>query len=394
MKQRILVAIASVLLAALILLMLPPIHPAADLPTAPTNPAPSTPPTTQPTPGSVRLYSCDPETLPALAKLAADYTARTGVEVSVLTAGDTGCMPMLEMLMGGENPPTLLCMHSQQDLLKWQDSLLDLTGTALETALCSADFGFRSGGKLLGLPMAVEGMGLLSNPPLMSVVISRQDVLDMGLRTSVQLLEMNGVTAFANVPHGMPVWLRLLQSSDGAAMRDFLDLHMENQIGTGNPMDQFMSGKTAFFLGTTADYDQLSQQPDQELPLNEVDILPTGTGEGLHYLCKTAWGVNGNANPNDIDATLDFLQWMVTATEEGAAPIDQLQNLSPFLGAGWYGNQLEKKLRKYMQLEPAVLVWEAGDRNSRDLLLALGVYVNDPTDANWKAIEALLKNNG
>lgn len=394
MKQRILVAVASVLLAALILLMLPPIHPAADQPATPINPTPGTPPTTLPDPGSVRLYSCDPETLPALAKLAADYTARTGVEVTVLTAGDTGCMAMLEMLMNGENPPTILCMHSQQNLQHWQDSLLDLTGTALETALCSADFGFRSGDKLLGLPMELEGMGLLFNAQLLSVVMSRSDIVDYTtLVTAVQILEANGLTAFASVSHGMPVWLRLLQSSDGAAMRDFLDLYMNNQIGTGNPMDQFMSGKTVFFLGTTADYEALSQQPDQKLQLRNLDILPACTGQGLHYVCKTAWGVNSNANPNDIAATLDFLQWMVTATEEEAAPIDHLQNLAPFLGAGWYGNQLEKKLRSYMQTEPAVLVWEASDRNSRDLLLALDAYVNNPTDANWKAIEALMKNN-
>lgn len=388
MKTRILIAAISVLLAALILLLLPPATAPVPQPTDPTRTDP--PSTSAPAPGAVRLYSCSQETLPALTQLAADYTARTGVEVVVLTAGETGCMPMLEMLMQGENPPTILCMHRQQDLLKWQGSLLDLRGTALEAALCNPSLGFRTGEKLLALPIELEGMGLLSNRPLMSVVISRQDVLDMGLRTSVQLLEMNGVTAFASVPHGMPVWLRLLQSSEGAAMRDFLDLYMDNQIGTGNPMDQFMSGKTAFFLGTTADYGQLSQQPNQELSLNEVDILPTGTGEGLHYLCKTAWGVNGNARAADVEASLDFLQWLVTATEESAAPIDQLQILVPFRDSTWYGNQLEKKLRNYMQTEAAVLVWDARIANDRPLMLALDAYTKNPNDENWNALMALL----
>ena len=389
MKTRIWIAAISVLLSAVILLLLPQAMPPVTQPTDSLRPA--TQPTTAPAPGVVRLYSCNQETLPVLTQLATDYTARTGAEVVVLTAGDTGCMPMLEMLMQGENPPTILCMHSQTDLLTWRDSLLDLSGTALEEALCSPSFGFRQDGKLLAVPMAVEGMGLLVNARLLSVVMTRNDILDYAsLATAVQILESNGLTAFANVPVGMPVWLRMLHSSDRDTMRSFLDLYVNNQIGTGNAMDQFMSGKTVFILGTTADYNQLSQQPDQVLALRDLDILPSCTGEGLQYLCKTAWGVNGNARPADVEASLDFLQWLVTATEEAPAPVDQLQVLAPFRDSAWYANQLEKKLRGYMQTESAVLVWDARIANDRPLLLALDAYTKDPSDENWNALIALI----
>ena len=389
MKTRILIAAISVLLAALILLLLPPATAPVTQSTDPTRT--ETPSTSAPAPGAVRLYSCSQEILPALTQLAADYTARTGVEVVVLTAGKTGCMPMLEMLMQGENPPTILCMHSQQDLLKWQGSLLDLRGTALEAALCNPSLGFRTGDKLLALPIELEGMGLLFNARLLSVVMTRNDIWDYtSLATAVQILESNGLTAFANVPVGMPVWLRMLYSSDRDTMRSFLDLYMNNQIGKGDAMDQFMSGKTVFFLGTTTDYEPLSQQPNQELALRDLDILPSCTGEGLQYLCKTAWGVNGSARAADVEASLDFLQWLVTATEEAAAPIDQLQILVPFRDSAWYGNQLEKKLRNYMQTEAAVLVWDARIANDRPLMLALDAYTKNPNDENWNALMALL----
>ena len=389
MKTRIWIAAISVLLSAVILLLLPQATKPVAPPTGPIRP--ENPTTTAPAPGVVRLYSCNQETLPVLTQLAADYTARTGVEVVVLTAGDTGCMPMLEMLMKGENSPTILCMHSQKDLLTWQDTLLDLSGTALEETLCSPSFGFRVDGKLLAVPMAVEGMGLLFNARLLSVVMTRNDIWDYtSLATAVQILESNGLTAFASVPVGMPVWLRMLHSSDRDTMRSFLDLYMDNQIGKGDAMDQFMSGKTVFILGTTADYELLSQQPNQVLALRDLDILPSCTGQGLQYLCRAAWGVNGSARPADVEASLDFLQWLVTATAEAAAPIDQLQILVPFRDSAWYANQLEKKLRGYMQTESAVLVWDARIANDRPLLLALSNYVDNPTDANWNALIALI----
>lgn len=390
MKTRIWIAAISVLLAAAILLLLPQAKKPVAQPTNPTVPEnPTT--TTTPVPGMVRLYSCNQETLPVLTQLAADYTARTGVEVVVLTAGDNGCAPMLEMLMQSENPPTILCLHSQKDLTAWQDALLDLSGTALEEALCNPGLGFRQDGKLLAVPMAVEGLGLLFNARLLSVVMSRSDISDYAsLATAVQILESNGLTAFASVPTYMPVWLRLLHSSDRDTMRSFLDLYMDNQIGTGDAMDQFMSGKTVFILGTTADYDQLSQQPNQVLALRDLDILPSCTGQGLQYLCRTAWGVNGSAKPADVEASLEFLRWLVTATEEAPAPVDQLQVLAPFRDCAWYGNQLEKKLRSYMQTEPAVLVWDARVTDDQLLMMALANYAKNPIDANWAAVTALL----
>lgn len=390
MKTRIWIAAISVLLAAAILLLLPQTTKPVAQPTNPTVPEnPTT--TTTPVPGMVRLYSCNQETLPVLTQLAADYTARTGVEVVVLTAGDNGCVPMLEMLMQSENPPTILCMHSQKDLLKWQDALLDLSGTALEAALCNPGLGFRQDGKLLAVPMAVEGLGLLFNARLLSVVMSRSDISDYAsLATAVQILESNGLTAFASVPTYMPVWLRLLHSSDRDTMRSFLDLYMDNQIGTGDAMDQFMSGKTVFILGTTADYGLLSQQPNQVLALRDLDILPSCTGQGLQYLCRTAWGVNGSAKPADVEASLEFLRWLVTATEEAPAPVDQLQILAPFRDCAWYSNQLEKKLRSYMQTESAVLIWDARVTDDQLLMMALANYAKNPIDANWAAVTALL----
>lgn len=399
MKTRIWIAAISVLLAALILLLLPLVDPSPAQPTVPTEPSHGStpPPDTLPAdPGVVRLYCCSEEKSAILSQMAAEYAELTGTEVLLLSAGDNGCQATLRTLMESENPPTVLCMHSQADLLQWQGSLLDLRGTALEEALYADAFGWRMEGKLLAVPMELEGMGLLFNSQMLAVSHSRSDITDYAsLATAVQILESNGLTAFSNVPQFRQVWLPLLQSGDTDTIRAFLDLYMANKAGDGDALTQFAGGEAVFYLGTTAAYSQLSQQEELVLELRNLDILPTCTGEGMHYICSTAWGVNGSARPADMEATVEFLTWLVTATEGAAAPVDQLQTLAPFKGAAWYGNQLEKKLRGYMQTEAATMIWRTTAMQNRDLLLALGNYTSSPTDANWAALVALLpQNNG
>ncbi len=396
MKQRILVAAASIVLAALILLLLPAdLSPGLPpLPTGPNRPtAPNdTTPTTQPAdPGVVRLYCCDTEKAAILAQLAADYSALTGTEVVLLSAGEAGCQATVQTLMESEDPPTILCLHSQADLVKWQGSLLDLSGTGLDEALYADAFGWRVDGKLLALPMELEGMGLLFNAQMLSVALSRNDIVDYtSLATAVQIMKNNGLKAFSNVPSLDLAWLELLNSSDPDTLRAFLNLHMANNAGEGDGLQQFAAGKAVFYLGTTGVYGQLSQQENTVLDLRDLNILPTCTAEGMHYICSAAWGVNGSAKPADIQATVAFLTWLVTATEKAAAPVDQLQTLAPFQGAAWYGNQLEKKLRGYMKTEAATMIWNTTVMQNRDLLLALSNYNAAPTDANWAALVALL----
>ena len=168
MKKRILVAVASVVLAALILLLLPLSTPQTT-PTESTAATPSgtnhtTQPSDQPTnpsnvpdaEGVVRLYSCDDGFLAGFESLAAEYTALTGVEVVVLRPEADGCQETLKRFMESEDPPTVLCVHSQRQLKNWSHTLLDLQGTPLAAALSNQDLGLWLGSKMQGVPAGVE----------------------------------------------------------------------------------------------------------------------------------------------------------------------------------------------------------------------------------------------
>ncbi len=396
MKQRIIVAAASLVLAALILLLLPLDPKGPQMGTNSTDPTGTgviTDPTgnvqTKPLEGcEVRLYSCDEATHTLFAELAAEYSALTGIEVEVLGSEEDGCQATLQRLMESEDPPTVLCVHSQKQLLDWQNTLLDLGGTTLAEAMSNDGLGLRVNGKLLAIPLAVEAYGLLVNAELIGTkgALSRNDIYDLSsLSTAVQILKNNSVKAFPmpNVTL-MDAWY-LVMGEELESTRAFLDLFIANGNKTGDAMEQFLDGKAAFRLGGSWEYDTLAAYTDRTFHVRNLDILPNFAVGAMQYVCSTAWCVNASARQEDIRATLNFLTWMVTA-DQGAAPVDRLQQLSPFADAAWYGNQLQKKLRGYMQTEKAVLQWKMEDASDKRLLLALTTYMAENNDDNWKVV--------
>lgn len=396
MKQRILVAAASLVLAALILLLLPVSSPDPGISTGPsgTSHSPnqsgssSTPVVTQPAaPGVVRLYSCEDNVIAVLTELAAEYTTLTGVEVVVMGRDADGCQATLQRYMESEDPPTVFCIHSRSQLNFWKDSLLDLDDTDLAAALCNEGLCMRMDGKLLAIPTAVEGYGLLANLEVLSTVLSRSDIYDFNsLSMWTQILKSNSITPFPPAAPTLRDAWHLLIGEDLDSTKAFLDLYLANSSISGNAMELFLQGKTAFYLGGTWEYDTMASFTDQTMDLRNLDIIPNYAEGAMQYVCSTAWCVNAGARQDDIDATLAFLDWVVTPGEAGTLPIDRLQILTPFTGANWYGNQLEKKLRHYMQKEGAVLQWKDADSGDKRLLLALTAYMESNTNDNWEVL--------
>ncbi len=396
MKQRILVAVACFALAALILLLLPLPPNGPDASTGPTDTGHTNPNTTPPSNvtlppenSTVRLYSCDESVRAFFAAVAADYTDLTGVEVVVMAPEEDGCQASLQRYMESDEPPTVLCIHSQSQLKSWKDSLLDLGNTGLAEMLCNDGLGMRLDGKLLGIPMAVDGYGLLMNAELLASkgALSRNDIFDLpSLTTAVQILKNNSVKAFPTASFTMQDAWHLLMGGDLDSARAFIDLYLANGNKSGNTMTLFLDGKSAFCLGGSWEYDTLASITGSELHVRNLDILPHYAAGAMQYVCSTVWSVNAGASEDNIRATLHFLKWMVTAGEDTPAPVDRLEKLTVFVDSAWYGNQLEKKLRSYMQTEAAVLQWKETTTTGNRLLLALTEYINDSNETNWEAV--------
>ena len=407
MKQRILIAAVSVLLAALILLLVPlePREPNGTISTEPshltgtvpgiTNPT-SPPPTTQPPePAVVRLYSCSQAHLAAYAQMAEEYTAIRGLELELLGPNEgESCQEALARYLAGENPPTVFCVHAQSQLTALEGSLLDLSGTVLADKLVSDAFSIRLGQRMLGIPYDVEGYGLLANSQILGAVFTRDEITNSdtyptpfaALTGWLKILKDNSIKPFAVAAFTQQDAWDLLMSQDLDQTRAFIDLYLTCATASGDAMALFAGGKTAFYLGGSRDYDALVSTPDAKLNVRDLDILPNYSAGAMQYICDGVWCVNANARQVDIDAALAFMGWLVTAGDDGAAPVDALQTMSPFADAAWYGNQLEKKLRTYMRTETAVLQWSGGQVDAESLLAVLNAYQTDRTDENWQQV--------
>ena len=410
---------AIVAVAAIVLVVLltqpkapevPPTTAPSTVPTQPTEP-PTVP--TEPA-GEVRLYQCDPALAQKWNDLAQRYTAETGVKVTILTAGGD-CASSLPTYMEGDGAATIFCLHHAQDLTKWKDACLDLTGSAIANALHQDIFALKDGEAILGVAGNIESYGIIYNSKLLARAgYTASDIQDFAsLKNAVQNITANkrslGFSAFASpdltdTSHGALLCLLAGLSEDDSVLRNFWDLYISNNVRSGAALTQtnrndslndFLSGKAVFYLGGTWDYEALSQIEDYYL-----GMLPVYTGEeqgnlGLHHSCTNYWCVNAQSSELDQAASLDFLAWLVTAGESTPAPVDYLELLTPYVDTKHTGNPLGQLVLDSMEKDQNSINWNSCDELSPELLAqfgqALATYTKKPNDENWEAITSLSK---
>lgn len=414
MKKWIIGLYAIVAVAALCLVVMLTIP---DQPTPPTEPStvPTVPTTvpTEPAPvGQVRLYMCDPERAATWQALAAAYTEQTGISVTILTA-DPDCEGTPMEYLSGDNAATIFCLHHAHELEQRQEYCLDLAGTDIAGKLHQDIFTLKSGDTISGVAFSIESYGIIYNSLLLADAgFTQSDIADFtSLSNVVKNITTNkrklGFSAFSSpdlssTDHGAMLCLLAGLTEDEAVLRSFWDLYTANCVRSGSKLTQstrddaledFLGGKAVFYLGGTWDYESLSQIEDYYL-----GFMPVFTGEtqdqlGIHHACTGYWCVNSQADRLDIDVSLDFLSWLVTAQEDGSAPADVLGYLMPFMDTAYAGNPLEKLVLDSIKSSQDNVRWNSCDTLSPELLQEFGealiAYTKNPTDENWAAVAAL-----
>ena len=381
-----------------------PTEPATQPPTQPTTQPPTTTTTAPPPPGQVRLYICDKTMLEIYAFLAVEYYAATGTEVILLTNGeDESCEEGLARYMASDAPPTMFCVHREETLETYADSLYNLTGTQAARQLYNPDFGMYHGEKLAALPVAVDWFGYIYNASLLKdAAFTRADFYrsDMTGYNSMAYIAKY-LTSMKTYPFGKPNFsatsdqglASLLSTalSDPEQIRSFIDLYVGNSRSTVNALTSFQNELIVFYAGTTATFEEVLG-----LGIDKLDLLPAFVkgSNAMRYTCNDFWAVTGVGYGPDIQETLTFLGWMVTEGSNGRVPIDSLGLLSPYQDATVVRNSLEKLLRQYMAQEPVCLVWDNSCVEQADFdafCQALADYYAKPNDTTWEKVEKLMK---
>lgn len=353
-----------------------------------TDPCP-TEPTTPPEPvGQVRFVNSDSAVQAAWEAIAAAYTEKTGIEVQIIPADQLG-----------ETVPTLFTVSDETQLEGVKDLCYELSAERAAHHVQDR-YTLKSGNKMCGLPLEAEGYGLIYNVTL----LRDAGITSSDIKSFAKLTEVVNIIAgnknlkfqpFACVDMNSAA-IDLLAALPGD-IRPFFDLYISNTACSNitaeddGPVTEMAEWKAAFCIGSTKEFKEMAAMSEGNL-----NIMPLYTGgdkeaaQGLclrveNYLC-----VRNDVEKRDLDATLDFLDYLLHTTGSEAPVIDQLGIFTPYGTAKFQSSPLEKTLREQIQSGKQLLVFSelAAPEGLGD---ALKAYATDPTDENWAAVSAILE---
>lgn len=313
--------------------------------------------------GSVYYLNFKPEADQAWQALAESYTEQTGVPVKVVTAASGEYEATLTAEMGKSSAPTLFQCGNQQGLNTWGDYCLDLSDTDVYAEMTTDDFNLKGeDGSVKAIGYCYEAFGLITNKALLKEagyevsditdfaslkeiaedITARKDELGFSAFTSAGL-DGSSSWRFSGHLANMPLYYEFRDDNvtsqpaeiTGAYLDNFKaiwDLYINNSTvgvselatATGDMSEaEFGNGEAVFYQNGTWEYANLVQDEDKGFLMNAEDLtmIPIYIGvegeENSALACGTenCWAVNSQASEEDIQATLDFMKWVVTSDE-------------------------------------------------------------------------------
>ena len=326
--------------------------------------------------GSVYWLNFKPESDQALQELAAMYTEETGVPVKVVTAASGTYNETLTAEMDKSNPPTLFVVGNQAAVDTWGDYCLDLTGTPVAEELNTNEYMlYDADGKLCSIGYCYECYGIIVNKALLAEaghdiseitnfdslkavvedITARKDELGFAAFTSAG---MDGSSDWRFKTHlaNLPIYFEY--QADGIGTTDAIkgtyldnykaiwDLYINNSTcdpaalsgKTGDDSrNEFLAGEAAFFQNGSWEYGNLVGEgkfTDDDLVMIPIYIgVGDEANQGLCTGTENYWCVNNSAKEEDIQATLDFMNWCVTSETGTKAMANDMGFVIPFKAA-------------------------------------------------------------
>ncbi|MDY5564067.1 MAG: ABC transporter substrate-binding protein [Candidatus Limivicinus sp.] len=318
----------------------------------------------------------------ALAKL---YTEKTGVPVTVVTAASGTYEETLMAEMAKSEAPTLFQVNGPVGLANWKDYCYDLAGTPIYGELTSDSFALSEDGAVYGIAYVIESYGLITNKTLLAEagysvddinsfetlkavaedITARKDELGFAAFSSAGM-DPSSDWRFKTHLANLPIYFEYQAdgiSATAAIKGDFLDnykaiwdLYINNSTcapadlagKTGDDSrNEFLAGEAVFFQNGSWEYGNLTGEgkfTDDDLAM--IPIYVGAGDEANQGLCtgsENYWCVNAEADEADIQATLDFLYWVVTSEEGTTALSQDMGFVCPFKAAKEASNLFVKQ---------------------------------------------------
>lgn len=380
--------------------------------------------------GSVYYLNFKPEADEAWQALATAYTEETGVPVTVVTAASNTYEETLMSEISKSNPPTLFQVNGPVGLANWKDYCLDLADADITGELTSQDFALSEDGAVYGIGYVIESYGIIVNKTLLEQagytiddiqsfddlkkvaedITARKDELGFAAFSSAGMdasSDWRFKTHLANLPIYFEYQDKGISSTDAIEgtyldnYKNIFDLYINNSTcdpaelsgKTGDDSrNEFLAGEAVFFQNGSWEYTNLTADgafTDDDLAMIPIYIgVGDEANQGLCTGCENYWCVNAEADEADIQATLDFLYWLVTSETGTSALANDMGFVIPFKGAVESPNVFVKQDSEMTAAGKTPVSWNfttmPSEQWKNDLGSALTAYAAGTGD--WDAV--------
>ncbi|MCR4567120.1 MAG: ABC transporter substrate-binding protein [Pseudobutyrivibrio sp.] len=347
--------------------------------------------------GKVYYLNFKPEADEAWQEIAKQYTDETGVEVSVITAASGKYEETLASEITKDEAPTLFQVNGPVGLANWKDYCYDLKDSSLYKELTSDSFALYDDDAVAGIAYVIESYGIIVNTELLDKagyklediasfddlkkvaedITARKDELGFAAFTSAGMdgsSDWRFKTHLANLPIYFEYQDKKIDSTDAIEgkyldnYKNIWDLYINN--ATCKPADlagktgddaenEFASGEAVFYQNGSWEYKNLTDKGMKDDQLAMIPIYIGAGDEANQGLCtgtENYWCVNAEASEEDIQATIDFLTWMVTS-DAGTKMLADNIGVIPFKKAADTTNLFVLNDRKYTEDGKTPVSW-------------------------------------
>ena len=269
--------------------------------------------------------------------------------------------------------PTLFQVNGPVGLANWKDYCYDLSGSQVYGELTSDSFALKDGDAVTSIAYVIETYGIIYNKELLTAAGYTQDDIkgfddlkkvaddiqarkaELGVDGAFTSAGMDGSSDWRFKTHlaNLPIYYEY--KADGIGSTDAIkgtyldnykkiwDLYITDSTcdptllasKTGNDaVAEFVGKKAVFYQNGTWAYSDVKDLGDDNLGMLPIYIGAEGEeNQGLCTGSENFWCVNNTSSDEDIQATLDFLNWCVTSDEGTSAMADDMGFVIPFKAA-------------------------------------------------------------
>ena len=352
--------------------------------------------------GSVYYLNFKPEADQAWQDLAAAYTAETGVPVKVVTAASGQYDTTLTAELDKDAAPTMFQVGNVGAVNSYGEFCYNLEGTDVWNQMTTHDFDLKNAdGETVSIGYCYEAFGIIVNKALLEQAGHSLDEITNfeSLKAVADDIHANAATLgfdaftsagldgssswrFSGHLANMPLYYEFRDDNVTAQpatikgtyldnYKAIWDLYITDSATTGAALlsatgDQaeaeFGEGKAVFYQNGSWEFSNLTSAEKFGMNADDLAMIPIYCGvdgeeqAGLCCGTENCWAVNKNASEEDIKATLDFMNWVVTS-DAGTTMLAEQFGPCPFKNAKTPENVFFAQANEYVANGNYTVTW-------------------------------------